>query len=76
MRWRGPRWKAERNAAILAAVGQGASPVEIAQQYRVPLRAVLGIWDGAKLREQFARERAEGGGRRRGVGVPSRGNSG
>jgi hypothetical protein len=70
--WKQPSWKQERNAAILAAVGQGASPVAVARLYRVPLRAVLGICEGAKLRERFAQEHAQsdGPGRSRTLGPP------
>jgi hypothetical protein len=70
--WKQPPWKQERNAAILVAVRQGASPAEVAQLYRVPLRAVLGICEAAKLREQFTRELAQSGGpaRSRTLGPP------
>ena len=63
--WKEPRWKQERNAAILAAVGQGASPAAVAQQYRVPLRLVLSLLDAAKQRERFAGEHTKSGGRDR-----------
>jgi hypothetical protein len=62
-RWKAPDWKTERNAAILTEVRQGAAPEVVAWRYRVPLRAVLGICEGAEMRERFAREHAESGGR-------------
>jgi hypothetical protein len=63
--WKQPRWKQQRDTAVLAAIGQGLSPETVAQQYRMPLRAVLGIWEAAKQREHFAQEHEEGGGRHR-----------
>jgi hypothetical protein len=63
--WKAPRWKADRAAAILAAIGQGMSPAAVAQRHRVPLQLVLNILDAAKQRERFAREGAESGGRHR-----------
>ena len=50
------------NAAILAEVRQGSAPEVVAWRYRVPLRAVIGICEGAEMRERFAREHAESGG--------------
>jgi hypothetical protein len=61
-RWKAPDWKTQRNAAILAAVRQGTSPQVAAWQYRVPLRAVLGICESAMQRERFAQEHAQSGG--------------
>jgi hypothetical protein len=71
-RWKAPDWKTQRNAAILAEVRQGAAPEVVASRYRVPLRAVLGICEGAKMRERFAQEQAESGGpaRTRTLGYP------
>ena len=63
--WKAPDWKTQRNAAILKEVRQGAAPEIVAARYRVPLRAVLGICEGAVMRERFAREHAESGGRSR-----------
>jgi hypothetical protein len=64
-RWNAPDWKTRCNAAILEAVRQGAAPEVVAGRYRVPLRAVLGICAGAEMRERFAQEQADGGGRAR-----------
>jgi hypothetical protein len=61
-RWKAPDWKIQRNATIRAEVRQGAAPEAVAGRYRVPLRAVLGICEGAELRERFAQEHAESGG--------------
>jgi hypothetical protein len=61
-RWKAPDWKTQRNAAILAEVRQGSAPEVVAWRYRVPLRAVIGICEGAAMRERFAREHAESGG--------------
>jgi hypothetical protein len=61
-RWKAPDWKTQRNAAILAAVRQGAAPEVVASRYRVPLRAVLGLCEGAEMRQRFAHEHAESGG--------------
>ena len=73
--WKAPAWKTQRNAAILDEVRQGAAPEVVAARYRVPLRAVLGIRDGAEMRERFAREHAHSGGkvRIRSRGQPSAG---
>ena len=73
-KWEAPDWKTQRNAAILAEISQGAAPEVVASRYRVPLRAVLGLCDGAKMRERFAHEHAESGGpdRRRTLGSPRR----
>ena len=71
-RWKAPDWKTQRNAAILAEVRQGAAPEVVASRYRVPLRAVLGICEGAKMRERFVHEHMESGGptRTRTLGYP------
>ena len=71
-RWKAPDWKTQRNAAILAAVRQGTPPQVVAWQYRVSLRAVLGICESAVQRERFAQEHAESGGlaRTRTLGPP------
>ena len=61
-RWKAPNWKTQRNAAILAEVRQGTAPEVVASRHRVPLRAVLGICEGAKMRERFDQEKAESGG--------------
>jgi hypothetical protein len=59
----GSRWKHhQRSAAILAAIREGLSPQAVANQYGVPLRAVLALCNVAEQRELFARERAESGG--------------
>ena len=62
-RWKASPWKTQRNAAILEAVRQGTAPEAVAWRYRVPLRAVLGICEGAEMRERFAQEHAESGGK-------------
>jgi hypothetical protein len=41
---------------------EDAAPEVVAWRYRVPLRAVLGICQGAEMRERFAQEHAESGG--------------
>jgi len=71
-RWKAPDWKTQRNAAILAEVRQGTAPEVVASRYRVPPRAVLGLCDGAKMRERFTQEHTESGGpaRRRTLGYP------
>jgi hypothetical protein len=71
-RWKTPDWKTQRNAAILAEVRQGAAPEVVECRYRVPLRAVLGLCEGAKMRERFAQEQVESGGpaRIRTLGYP------
>jgi hypothetical protein len=64
-RWKASTWKTQRNTAILAEVRQGSAPEVVAWRYRLPLRAVLGISEGAEMRVRFAREHAESGGRAR-----------
>jgi hypothetical protein len=64
-RWKAPDWKTQRNAAILAEVSQGTPPEVVAWRHRVLVRAVLGICEGAEMRQRFAREHADSGGRAR-----------
>jgi hypothetical protein len=61
--WKAPDWKTQRNAAILTEISQGAAAEVVAWRYRVPLRAVLGICEGAEMRQRFAQEHAQSGGR-------------
>jgi hypothetical protein len=50
------------DAAQCGEVRQGSAPEVVAWRYRVPLRAVIGICEGAEMRERFAQEHAESGG--------------
>jgi hypothetical protein len=63
--WKAPDWKKRRDLEILAALREGTPPEALARRYSLPLRAVLGISEGAEMRERFAQEHAESGGRAR-----------